>query len=140
MGKANPQNEAELWLQFADKMKPYGHFCRVESHEVSDGIPDVDFCIKGTESHIELKFGNKHKIKKGFIRPSQVRWFRNRIKAGGRPWLFALFLEGGTPVYMLFDEIGLICQLQTTEAWRWHAKYVWEGKMDWYALYEMLSS
>jgi hypothetical protein len=62
-----------------------GHASSVESHATSAGIPDLDFCWDGLEGHIELKFWTV-KNNKG-LRPSQVRWFRDRIKAGGKPCL-----------------------------------------------------
>jgi len=140
MGKANPQNEGELWLHFAEKMKPYGHFSRVESHETANGIPDIDFCIEGTESHIELKFNNGSRVKKDFIRPSQVRWFRRRIKAGGHPWLFALFLVGGTRYYMLFDDIEDIYGAKNYTTWKACAFKYWRYEMNWDELASIIST
>ena len=143
MGKCNPQSEGDLWLQFAEHMKPYGHFSRVESPETSDGIPDVDFCIGGTEGHIELKFNdfNRRKPKKEFIRPSQVRWFRKRIKEGGHPWLFALFLVGGTRYYMLFDDIESISKsIKWLYDWRRSSYRTWKGKMNWDQLASIISA
>lgn len=58
----------------------------VESHATSPGIPDVNYCVKGVEGWIELK-----QFPKIDIKTSQVRWFRERVKAGG----FPLFVVGG---------------------------------------------
>jgi len=140
MGKRNPQCEGDLWLQFAEHMKPYGHFSRVESPETSDGIPDIDFCIAGTESHMELKFNNGDRAKKDFIRPSQVRWFRKRIKEGGHPWLFALFLVGGTRYYMLFDDLSEIYDARDYSTWARHSFRTWHGKMNWDQLASIISA
>jgi len=75
-----------------------GHVSKVEAHASAAGIPDLDFCIQEIEGHIELKYGNK--LKKPELRPSQVRWFRDRIKAGGKP--FFLLLDGDTnKVYLI---------------------------------------
>lgn len=139
MEKRDPQSESDLWLQLKDRIGLHGHFCRVESHEVSNGIPDVDYCLRGTESHIELKFHNQLKLPKDFIRPSQVRWFRKRIKAGGRPWLLALFLVGGTRYYMLFDDLEEICRLPTIWDWEIHAKRIWREKMNWTEFLDVIS-
>jgi hypothetical protein len=57
----------------------HGHGCRVESPEVSAGIPDLSYCVLGAEGFLELKEGNKPKL-----RPDQYRWIKKRVKAGGR--------------------------------------------------------
>lgn len=74
-----------------------GHVSRVEAAESAAGIPDLDYCVDGIESDIELKYGNA--LKKPELRPSQVRWFRDRIKAGGKP--FFLCLDGDTDTVYL---------------------------------------
>lgn len=82
------RGEARMWKNLAPKLKPYGHFERIESHETAIGTPDVDYCIRGYQNHLELKFTDSEK--KGFrLRPSQAGWFRKRVKAGGQPWLLA---------------------------------------------------
>jgi len=75
-------SESALWKHMKKNIGHLGHFSRVESHETSSGIPDVDYCIRGVEGHIELKFA-RGKIPK--IRGTQVRWFRDRAKQGGNP-------------------------------------------------------
>jgi hypothetical protein len=54
----------------------------VESPFTSPGIPDMSYCYAGIEGWIELKaFPNI------YIRPTQVRWFKDRVAAGGFPLL-----------------------------------------------------
>ena len=84
--------EQKMWKYLAPKLKSYGHFERIESHETAIGTPDVDYCIEGYCNHLELKFTESEK--RGFrLRPSQAGWFRRRIKAGGQPWLLAQSLQ-----------------------------------------------
>lgn len=76
------------------------HLSLVESPLSSPGIPDVDFCINGIEGHIELKFSRRQDCP--HIRPSQVKWFKARCKAGGNPWLFTkIDRQGCAPLYLL---------------------------------------
>ncbi len=56
------------------------HLSWVESHETALGIPDLNYCYKEVEGWIELKAGPDIEI-----RASQVRWMKDRIKAGGYP-------------------------------------------------------
>ena len=77
--------ETKLWDYLRPKLKHYGHFERIESHETAIGTPDVNSCIGGYCNHMELKYTENEK--KTILRPSQSNWFRNRVKAGGQPWL-----------------------------------------------------
>ena len=56
------------------------HISWVESHETVLGIPDLNYCYKEVEGWIELKAGPDIEV-----RSSQVRWMKDRIKAGGYP-------------------------------------------------------
>lgn len=88
-------SEQKFWEEFSGNLGHKGHFSRVESHATSAGIPDIDFCMSDVESHIELKFGNEKKAPS--IRPSQVKWFDRRVKAGGHPIILAkIELDDGT--------------------------------------------
>lgn len=76
------------------------HFERIEN-AVASGGPDVDFCIKGIEGKIELKYAQKHPVREttpvlgkgNGLRRSQVIWIAKRLHAGGR-----VFVAIGTPV------------------------------------------
>lgn len=82
-------NEARFrkWVVSSIK-KVGGHASSVESHATSPGIPDVDFCIDGISGHIELKVCSSRGL-----RQSQVLWFRQRLKAGGKPWILIYCAE-----------------------------------------------
>lgn len=65
-----------------------GHVSQVEAAASAAGIPDLDYCVGGNEGHIELKYGHKNKMPE--LRPSQVRWFKKRVGAGGSPFFLCL--------------------------------------------------
>ena len=56
-----------------------GHVSMVEAHQSCPGIPDLSYCIHGVEGFIELKAG-----KDAELRPGQIKWIKDRTKAGGR--------------------------------------------------------
>ena len=56
------------------------HLSWIESHATSAGVPDVNYCCYGVEGWLELKAGPDIEV-----RSTQVRWFRDRIAAGGWP-------------------------------------------------------
>lgn len=132
-------SESDLWKDIKKNIGHHGHFSRVESHSTSAGIPDVDFCIKGFEGHMELKFA-REKLKKNFVRSTQVKWFRDRVKAGGRPWLFALLIIGGEKYYVLFkgENVGSISRETNIKEWVVKADFRWNGSMNWQELLKIL--
>lgn len=58
---------------------------------INPGIPDVNWCLQGIEGNVELKYGFDGGAAP-LIRPFQVVWFRERVKAGGYP-MFAYYIE-----------------------------------------------
>jgi len=60
-----------------------------------EGMPDINICIEGTESWIELKspkepkryntrlFGSAHRLSR-----EQMNWFHRQKAAGGKCWIF----------------------------------------------------
>lgn len=117
------------------------HISKVESHLTAAGIPDFDFCFDGAEGHMEIKFsGDKNAP---HIRPSQVKWFKKRAKAGGCPWLFAKLRVNNNWCYALFSPIA-VPELAVTKKsidWiRW-TNNMWTGKMtkrDWFNFYNIV--
>ena len=79
------RGETKMWKYLGPKLKPYGHFERIESHETAIGTPDVNYCIEGYCNSLELKYTENEK--KCILRPSQSGWFRKRCRAKGQPWL-----------------------------------------------------
>jgi hypothetical protein len=120
-----------MWQYLAPKLKPYGHFERIESHETAIGTPDVEYCINGYTNRIELKFTDS--LKKGFrLRPSQCGWFRKRVKAGGQPWLLAQSLIRHKRGYVLVAGADVPQLVHTTKVATWFEAgvRVWEDNID----------
>lgn len=93
-------SENDFWNEMRNSIGHSGHFSRVESPQTSAGIPDVDFCVEGIEGHIELKFGEGGNAPR--MRPSQVKWFNSRVKAGGKPIIFAKLVDGADVRYCFY--------------------------------------
>lgn len=125
-------SEHTLWEEMRDNIGYKGHFSRVESPDTSPGIPDVDFCLFSKEGHIELKF-IEEKPKKGWIRPTQVKWFRDRVKNGGHPWLFVLIIFKGQRVYCIYDGKILpeLAYERDAQKIMSLSTWMWLDKMDW---------
>lgn len=132
-------SEQHMWEEIRDNIGHLGHFCRVESGLTSPGIPDIEYCIEGVRNNLELKHADKKARPK--VRPTQVRWFRKRNRAGGRPWLFLRDDRGVTPMYYLFDckTVPKLARLHVDE-WLPLAFRTWAGKMDWHQFFGMLIS
>ena len=131
-------SESALWKDMKKNIGHLGHFSRVESHETSSGIPDVDFCINGTEGHIELKFSRDKTPK---IRSSQVTWFRRRRKEGGNPWLFTHMILKGKDYYLLHDasKISGLATNRNVADWITASIFRWISYMDWKELVECIT-
>lgn len=83
-------NEHDLQTLIIDYItQEGGHASNVESGRTAAGIPDVDYHLDVT-NNLEIKHITKKRT--SHIRPTQVKWFRDRIKAGGEPLLLA-YLE-----------------------------------------------
>ena len=93
-----------------------GHFSRVEAHASADGIPDVDYCLDGTEGHLELKVG--HSTKDPELRGSQFRWFKNRADAGGKPMVLLQDSDTGDVMVYFFRHLHGLKGRKTMIKWR----------------------
>lgn len=122
--------ETKLWRYLGPKLKHYGHFERIESHETAIGTPDVNYCIGGYNNHLELKYTEKEK--KCILRPAQCRWFRARVKAGGQPWLLLHAFIRKTRGYALIPGTNVPQLVRTKDVSDWlsAAVMIWEGKID----------
>lgn len=68
-----------------------GHAVNVEPGITNPGMPDLNWCLAGIEGNLELKYGYENGAAP-IIRPNQIVWFRERVKAGGYP-MFGYFVE-----------------------------------------------
>lgn len=97
--------ETNLW-KWLRPYCPVGHYVRIENGEIGPGTPDVSFCVNGTEGWMELKDARSKTAKVPFpnedvgLHKSQIRWIKDRLKAGGNVWVVArvgksiLFIPG----------------------------------------------
>lgn len=124
-------SEHNLWELMRDRMGNRWHASRVESRLTSAGIPDINYCIQGHESHIELKYSDDGSAPK--VRSTQTNWFRDRVKAGGRPWVFSLIEVGDRKMYMLHkgDDMTRLARSKSTIEWANMSYCLWHGAMDW---------
>ena len=135
------QGEKKMWKYLAPKLKPHGHFERIESHETAVGTPDVEYCINGYTNRLELKFTDTEK--RGLrLRPAQAGWFRKRVKAGGQPWLLAQALVRKKRGYVLVAGSDVPELVHTTRISDWlrAGLMVWEDKIDIEELIQFLST
>lgn len=126
-------SEAKFWKFLRPRLKKYGHFERIESHETAIGTPDVNYCIEGYTNHLELKYTNSRK--RGLrLRPAQAAWFKRRVKALGQPWLLALAEVEDLRAYVLIPGTHVPDLARTTkiETWLESGVMVWmnEIKID----------
>jgi hypothetical protein len=88
-------SEHNLWTRIRTNIGHRGHFVRMEFNPEA-GIPDVDYCIKGTEGKIELKHtaivparANTAVFTNGGLRDAQIAWIYTRVRHGGRVWILS---------------------------------------------------
>ena len=86
-------SEHNLWVRIRSNIGDRGHFVRMEFNPEA-GIPDVDYCIKGVEGKIELKYtasvparANTAVFTNGGLRDAQIAWIYTRVRHGGRVWI-----------------------------------------------------
>lgn len=119
--------EQKLWNNIGPKLRRYGHFERIESHETALGMPDVDYCIGGYSNKLELKYTASEK--KGFrLRPAQAGWFKKRVRAKGQPWLLAMAEIRKTKGFILIAATDVPRLVYTTKVEDWFnaGVIVWE--------------
>ena len=124
------KGETKMWEYLGPKLRPFGHFERIESHETAVGTPDVSYCIGGYCNHMELKYSEKEKG--GLrIRPSQLGWFRKRTHAGGQPWVLAGCKIRETRGYVLIPGCNVPALKNTTDVkdWLMAGIAIWESKI-----------
>jgi len=114
--------EADLWTTLSNKMGHRWHASRVESHSTSPGIPDVDYCMEGFKSNLELK--HTHKKKRPKIRNSQVRWHHRRAEHGGHSLILTHFDLQYEDIYMF--HLGKDARRLAVEDFPyWRGKAIW---------------
>lgn len=91
--------EKDLWKNYRDHMRKYGHLQRIENM-VGVGVCDISQCLRipgstrGVESWVELKQlpswprDPEAIVKVDHYTPQQRNWQRARGQAGGRVYVF----------------------------------------------------
>lgn len=73
-------------------VKAGAHVTCIESPMHGVGFPDLNVCLNGREINVELKYGCGRLPK---IRSTQLKWFTDRMKAGGKPLIMACLIREG---------------------------------------------
>jgi len=86
---------------------PHFHFQRVETAGTGLGIPDLNYCARGTEGWLELKA-----MYEGWrvpLRPEQCAWHGQRIRAGGIVYTAVRRKVEAGPRRQACDDLYLFC-------------------------------
>src|SRR5262245_12716207 len=75
---------------------PRVHFQSVETWSTGQGVPDLNYCVDGSEGWIELKKSDGWVVD---FEPQQIAWLERRARAGGRVFVFVSRAE--TELYVL---------------------------------------
>lgn len=110
-------SEAAFSDEVRRELDKYGHFSMVESHAVTAGFPDIDFCVLGKDGHMELKYSDDGKPPD--IRRSQVIWFKHRVAAGSEPWIFAKVMHKGEWYYLLIEGKDMLKLARARKLTKW---------------------
>jgi hypothetical protein len=132
--------EKKMWDYLGPKLRFAGHFERIESHATALGTPDVNYCIRGYNNHIELKYTEKENG--CILRPSQCGWFKKRVKAKGQPWLLLHANIRQTRGYALIPGCNVPPLVHTKNVldWMQAGVMVWKDKIEVEELIHYLST
>jgi len=124
-------SENRFWKEIQRGLSGHVHMCRIESHAVASGFPDINYCIDGTVGHIELKYAEYPKTPD--IRISQSAWFRIRTLHGGRPLIFAKLIKNNETYYCLYPGTFAkhLSYASDFESWIQLSRATMRGKIDW---------
>lgn len=126
--------EKRLWETLKEGLDHTGHFDRIESHAVSVGRPDVNYCIDGREGDIELKIFDRKRG--GFVlRASQNAWFCKRHRSGSRRiFILARYDDNsGNQMFLLIsgNKSRNLIHDRSFEGWIAQADIIWQGQINW---------
>jgi len=78
--------EKNLWSLLKGKLPPHCHAQRIETGSTGLGIPDVNLCLNGIETWVELKVVKGLRVE---LSPQQVVWHYRRARALGSSCILA---------------------------------------------------
>ena len=129
--------EQKFWRnELRDGFKAWGHVCRVESHQTSPGIPDVDFQPDfGPHWWIELKVVTGNAPIR--FKPRQWPWIRRRWAAGGNCMVLVKWdRPPHSPLYLV--NTGQVYNEKDPSQWLGKIRATMSGGIDWNLLKEIL--
>lgn len=105
--------EKNFWGRVRENLKPYGELERIESL-VGSGVPDVNYCLRGREGWIELKWLPRWPkrvsslVRFPKLKLTQVLWLERRRRVEGRAFLLAqvehdILLFDGCDARLVYD-------------------------------------
>ncbi len=109
------ESEAALVKDFIDSallFDPLAQISLIESPQSAAGFPDTCACLDGQMVAIEFKYCES--LPK--VRPSQVRWFKDNVKAKGRSWMMVQFAKHGF-VLVPGEFIAELVQKKSRDLW-----------------------
>lgn len=133
-------SEHALWQYIRIGIQHAGHLVRIETREQGVGTPDINYCLRGVEGHLELKYWHR---KSGFeLRATQHRWFQRREEAGGNSWVLAEYKNDETHWFALINGCKSRQMATTSSAAEWlrMAAHVWVNRVDFDELIEFLTN
>jgi hypothetical protein len=134
-------SESRLRKYLTDNLNSFScHMCMVESHAVSAGIPDLNYCLNGKEGWIELKWWTN--TNPAQFRPTQIAWFRRRVAAGGKPLvIWGHDLGERTKFYAMEGKnVPSLARSQELKQWERSSFCSWDGKINFSALLLILAT
>lgn len=124
---------------------PQFHWTSVESPLTVQGIPDTNYCHRGSEGWIENK-----KVKLGsdgvvVVRPEQFAWHERRLRAGGKVFIAVRWPAKDDTLYLLHPLAGrsLVAGARLTGLPADHVLGQWRGgpsRWKWPKIAEILLS
>lgn len=114
----SPSNEGQMSELVVAFLSNQGDVIKIESPLTSAGVPDLNFENSQVHNWLELKYV-KHGVNDLGIRATQYQWFRDRVKAGGRPMMLVYvadddmyYLVHGHVVWSPAKKLENVAQLQ----------------------------
>jgi hypothetical protein len=98
------KSEHQLRREFCKRVREAGGHAQPIEDGLTAGVPDVNVCLAGVESWMEIKTGHK-------LSPEQRKWLVTRARAGGR--VFVLRQKGKQ--LQLFDGVQAALYLDRDE-------------------------
>jgi len=95
--RQHPKNETALRTDLVRSFTDFGaHAVRIESPDVSAGVPDANVALDDKECWLELKRPPRLPMRNHGLSPKQEAWIRRRLLTGRDNVYIVVFMEGTT--------------------------------------------